>query len=444
MIDTMSGPTISPFILCENLVKVYRVDELEVVALQRLDLEVQQGEFLAIVGASGSGKSSLLNMLGGLDRPSAGRLLVDGQDLLKLGDQALARYRLNQVGFVWQQSSRNLLPYLTAQENVEMPMGAAGAPTSTTIRYAQELLEAVGLAADYGVDFVEDYADILARADVDAVLIATPHINHIDQVLQAAQAGKQILCEKPLATSVVDCTRMIDGCHQAGVMLQVIQTLRFRGTPARAKQLIAAGTIGKVWMIRGQTLVRNYVIDKSSWAARPENGGAFLDMGVHNFDIMRFWTDSEVRRVFSQINTFGTIDAPGMRAMTQLTMTSGVSVQQWMSFEVPTRYMTDSQHIYHILGEEGMIEVNGYGKLLLAKGDTVETVWEPPKFDFVNWPLDPIRLEAFYTQIQTFVDDLLDGRPATVPGEEGRAAVAIVEAARESARTGQTVEMSQL
>ncbi|MFZ1753345.1 MAG: Gfo/Idh/MocA family oxidoreductase [Caldilineaceae bacterium] len=300
---------------------------------------------------------------------------------------------------------------------------------------------APGLAAEYGVDFVEAYADLLARDDVDAVLIATPHINHIDQVLQAAQAGKHILCEKPLATSVADCTRMIDSCRQAGVMLQVIQTLRFRGVPARAKQLIAAGAIGDVWMIRGQTLVRNYIIDKSSWAAQPENGGAFLDMGVHNFDIMRFWSGSEVRRVFSQINTYGTIDAPGMSAMTQLTMVNGVSVQQWMSFEVSTAYMTGSQHIYHILGEEGMIEVDGYGKLLLAKGDTVETVWEQPSFDFVNRPLDPIRLEAFYTQIQAFVDDLLDDRPATVPGEEGRAAVAIVEAARESARSGQAVEM---
>lgn len=136
----------TPFILCENLVKIYKVDDLEVVALQGLDLEVQPGEFLAIVGASGSGKSSLLNMLGGLDRPSAGRLLVGEQDLLKLSDQALARYRLTQVGFVWQQAARNLLPYLTAQENVELPMVAAGVSADASHQHAQELLEAVGLA----------------------------------------------------------------------------------------------------------------------------------------------------------------------------------------------------------------------------------------------------------------------------------------------------------
>ncbi len=142
----MNGQNSPPFIVCENLVKIYKVDELEVVALQGLDLEVQQGEFLAIVGASGSGKSSLLNLLGGLDRPSAGRLLVGGQDLLKIADQELARYRLAQVGFVWQQAARNLLPYLTAQENVELPMVAAGAPAKASTQYAQELLDAVGLA----------------------------------------------------------------------------------------------------------------------------------------------------------------------------------------------------------------------------------------------------------------------------------------------------------
>lgn len=142
----MAAQENTPFILCENLVKIYKVDELEVVALQGLDLEVRKGEFLAIVGASGSGKSSLLNMLGGLDRPSAGRLLVGEHDLLKLSEQALARYRLLAVGFVWQQSARNLLPYLTAQQNVELPMIAAGMATAASSDHAQELLDAVGLA----------------------------------------------------------------------------------------------------------------------------------------------------------------------------------------------------------------------------------------------------------------------------------------------------------
>src|SRR3990172_62555 len=102
-------------IRCDGLVKIYKVANLEVTALQGLDLEVARGEMLGIVGASGSGKSTLLNILGGLDRPSAGRVTVDGQDLLKLSNGALNRYRRKKAGFVWQQTSRNLLPYLTAQ-----------------------------------------------------------------------------------------------------------------------------------------------------------------------------------------------------------------------------------------------------------------------------------------------------------------------------------------
>ena len=135
----------SPFVRCENLVKIYKVAELEVVALQGLELAVGQGEFLAIVGSSGSGKTSLLNIIGGLDRPSAGRVFVGETDLLKLADPELARYRREQVGFVWQQSARNLLPYLTALENVELPMLAAGQGSGQSLAYAEELLTAVGL-----------------------------------------------------------------------------------------------------------------------------------------------------------------------------------------------------------------------------------------------------------------------------------------------------------
>ena len=87
---------------------------------------MENGELMAIIGNSGSGKSTLLNMLGGLDRPSAGKLFVDGQDLLKFNEQQLFRYKRETVGFVWQNNARNLIPYLTAQENVELPMILTG------------------------------------------------------------------------------------------------------------------------------------------------------------------------------------------------------------------------------------------------------------------------------------------------------------------------------
>ena len=132
-------------IICENLVKIYKVADLEVVALQGLDLTVEKGEMLAIVGPSGAGKTTLLNILGGLDRPSAGRVVVHGQDLLKMSAPALDKYRRHQVGFVWQQTAHNLIPYLTAQENVELPMTISGLEWKKKSAWAGELLEMVGL-----------------------------------------------------------------------------------------------------------------------------------------------------------------------------------------------------------------------------------------------------------------------------------------------------------
>jgi ABC-type lipoprotein export system ATPase subunit len=135
-----------PFVVCDNLVKIYKVADLEVVALQGLDLMVEPGEMMGIVGSSGSGKSTLLNILGGLDRPSAGRVFVGGTDLLKLSDVGLTRYRRSQVGFVWQQTSRNLIPYLTARENVELPMTIAGYSARRKRERSEELLAAIGLS----------------------------------------------------------------------------------------------------------------------------------------------------------------------------------------------------------------------------------------------------------------------------------------------------------
>lgn len=129
-------------IQCEGLVKIYKTADIEAVALQGLDLSIDYGELMAIIGNSGSGKSTLLNMLGGLDRPSAGKLMVDGQDLFTLGEKELVAYKRQTVGFVWQNNARNLIPYLTAIENVELPMLLAGKRRCSR---ARELLDAVGL-----------------------------------------------------------------------------------------------------------------------------------------------------------------------------------------------------------------------------------------------------------------------------------------------------------
>lgn len=111
-----------PLIVCDNLVKIYKATDIEVMALQGLDISIEEGEMVAIVGNSGSGKSTFLNMIGGLDKPTAGRLYVDGKNLFTMNDEDLVNYKKKTVGFVWQNNARNLLPYLTALQNIQIPM----------------------------------------------------------------------------------------------------------------------------------------------------------------------------------------------------------------------------------------------------------------------------------------------------------------------------------
>lgn len=132
---------------CDGLVKMYLSDGIKVMALQGLDLEIKRGELLAIIGKSGSGKSTLLNMIGGLETPTAGQLLFDGQDLSRLQEKEMVHYRKQTVGFVWQKSGRNLLPYMTVLENVEVPMYFGKGKEKERRERARMLLDEVGMLA---------------------------------------------------------------------------------------------------------------------------------------------------------------------------------------------------------------------------------------------------------------------------------------------------------
>lgn len=174
-----------PLVTCENLVRIYKVADLEVVALQGLDLEVGAGEMLAIVGASGSGKSTLLNILGGLDSPTAGRCIVAGHDLTHLSEAERVKYRQFVVGHIWQQSGRNLLPELTAAANIELPQVLVGASQARRARRAQELLELVGLG-----DAGKKRPDQLSGGEQQRVAIAVALANEPTLLLADEPTGE--------------------------------------------------------------------------------------------------------------------------------------------------------------------------------------------------------------------------------------------------------------
>ena len=132
------------YINCKGLYKIFKVSDLEVVALRGVELEVRRGEILAIVGASGSGKSTLLNILAGYDFPSAGLVEVGEYNLIGMGKKEIIKYRRNEVGFIWQQTSKNLLPYLTVQDNIELPMLIAGIKNGRKER-VEEIIKTLNL-----------------------------------------------------------------------------------------------------------------------------------------------------------------------------------------------------------------------------------------------------------------------------------------------------------
>lgn len=214
-------------ISCDNLVKIFKIADLEVVALQGLDLLVSKGEMIAIVGASGSGKSTLMNILGGLEVPSAGRAVVAGFELGQIGRRERTRYRRRIVGFVWQQTARNLLPYLSAVENVELPMVLDG--RSGRRERATELLRLVGLSdrLDHRPERLsggeqQRVAIAVALANAPEVVLADEPTGELDSGTSAEVFALLRRVNEELGTTIVIVT------HDAVVSEQVQRTVAIR------------------------------------------------------------------------------------------------------------------------------------------------------------------------------------------------------------------------
>lgn len=169
---------------CDGLVKMFLSDGIKVMALQGLDLEVKRGELVAIIGKSGSGKSTLLNMIGGLETPTAGRFLFDGRDLSLLGEKEMVHYRKRTVGFVWQKSGRNLLPYMTVLENVEVPMYFGMGSQRKRRARAKMLLDEVGM-----LQHADKFPHQLSGGEQQRVAIAVALANEPEILLADEPTG---------------------------------------------------------------------------------------------------------------------------------------------------------------------------------------------------------------------------------------------------------------
>jgi ABC-type lipoprotein export system ATPase subunit len=223
--DRLSG-----HLVCDGLVRIFKTEDVEVVALQGLDLVIDRGELVAIVGASGSGKSTLLNILSGLDEPTAGLARVAGHNLLAMSARRRLRYRRYTVGFVWQQTGRNLLPYLTAAENVALPMTLArGRRGRAARRRARELLDLVGVGycadrrpAELSGGEQQRTAVAVAVANDPEVLFADEPTGELDESTAADVFGALQTINAELGVTIVVVT------HDPAVSGQVSRTVAIR------------------------------------------------------------------------------------------------------------------------------------------------------------------------------------------------------------------------
>jgi len=199
------------YIICEDLFKIYKIADLEVVALRGLDLRVKTGELMAIIGASGSGKTTLLNILGGLDIPTAGRVSVGQRDLIKVSGVDLVRYRRQDVGFVWQQVGRNLIPYLSALQNVELPMILLGWSLRKRRQRAGEMLEVVGLT-----DRMYHRPESLSGGEQQRVAIAVA-LAHNPPLLLADEPTGEL--DSQSASSILDVFRSVNETYGVTVVI---------------------------------------------------------------------------------------------------------------------------------------------------------------------------------------------------------------------------------
>jgi len=234
------------YIDCEDLFKIYKLADLEVVALRGLDLKVKRGELIAIVGASGSGKSTLLNILGGLETASAGKVRVGGRDLLNMASHDLIAYRRKDAGFVWQQGGRNLVPYLTASQNVELPLILLGWHQKDRQKRVEELLEAVGLKERMNSKPIQ-----LSGGEQQRIAIAIG-VAHNPPLLLADEPTGELDTQN--ATEILDLLRSLNNTyritvvivtHDINIMNKVDRVITIRDGRASLEAVRAAPTFRK-------------------------------------------------------------------------------------------------------------------------------------------------------------------------------------------------------
>lgn len=328
-------------------------------------------------------------------------------------------------------------------------MGRTSAETITRYLRNAKLVAVTGgsraasLAQEYNVAAEPTINALLARTDIDAVMISTPHAAHADEAVTAARAGKHILLDKPMATTVEDCERILAAVRASRVRLMIMFGQRFRDCNIEAHRLVQAGAIGRVRMIEERILAGGGLASLPAWQSQPQNVGIFIGHAVHNIDRIRWITGAEITSVCAQVER-DPASGNEVSTMALLSLSSGAMATIWASWQIVAPAFPRSASSAWIAGEEGNLDLDAYGELRLGRGGEWSVAAVQAQIDWAGQgALSPVRMEAYRRQHQEFVDAVLEDREPSVTGEDGRAAVAVAVAAYRSAAEGRMLHLCE-
>ena len=302
-----------------------------------------------------------------------------------------------------------------------------------------------GLAERFGIDEEPDVERLVRRPDVDAVIVTTPHHVHVDEALATIAAGKHALVEKPLATSVSDCDRMIDAALRRSVTMAVGYHQRFRRNNMEARRLIREGAIGRILTIRVTMLTEASLRDGGGWEwwDDPASLGHVLNSAPHGIDLLRWCMGTEVAAVSAFSRNFLTRAPVENTTLALVGFHNGALLSLFSTNEMADPGFPGESFRLRIMGSEGLMDLDPYGDLKLAAKGTWRTVSTQPAAQFVaaDVPLSPARLRAYERQILAF-GDAIEGKPSRIgAGPDGRAGVEAVTAMLEASRTGTVIHL---
>ncbi len=298
---------------------------------------------------------------------------------------------------------------------------------------------AAAFATARGVDVEPGAAALLARDDVQLVVIATPHSTHEPLAVEAARAGRHVYLEKPMAVDVAACDRIIAACRDAGVLLTVAKQTRHLEMTRHARRLIDEGTIGEVRIIRATSPLMGLGLPEGHWLADPAEGDLFLDWGSHACDMFRWLTGSEAVRVHAEVADFGATGALGPTVLAQYRMADGSICQAFLSYEIPPPGLgSGSNTQYQVIGSAGILEWD-LDRIVLGDAAGWRVIDEQPTWTDPWQPHHPRRIGNTARQVQGVVDAIREGVSPAVSGEDGRAAIAMAAGASRAAASRSTV-----